>query len=289
MAYGFVADAEKMQELHNDLVNTANEITAFIDDIYSKVNDLNSVWTGGSYDSFKSRCEMYRTSLEQLPDILNAFAVDMGTLSSNTNTMVVSIKALLDCSSMYVRDADVGIRTVKDTSRATDANGAFIPDTGTNDVKISIPTDTKVGTEFWACAEVGDPLYIETTNIQKTVDAEVAKLEAYKKDNAAAINKLPAAQKEALLNYINSEINQRKAVSKQITEATTGAWLGNDGAIFNATSVGLTGNHYVGGEQKAVDNAVACAKNINNNLKKMSDMSDIEAYVLDCDLSSIGG
>ena len=69
MAYEFVADAEKMEELNNDLVNTANEIAAFIEDIYTKVDDLNTVWSGDSYNSFKSRCDSYKVSLNQLPEI----------------------------------------------------------------------------------------------------------------------------------------------------------------------------------------------------------------------------
>jgi uncharacterized protein YukE len=290
MGYGFVADAEKMQELHNDLVNTANEITAFIEDIYTKVDDLNTVWSGSSYDSFKAKCESYRISLDQLPQILNAFAVDMGTLGGNANTMVVSLKALLDCSDVTVRDGAAGTRTVQTTTRKKDASGAYVPDLNTFDSKITIPSDTNVGTECWACAEVGDPLYLDAIRIKGEVDSELAMLQAYKSENAAAIAKLPQAQRDAINKYLTDEINKRTAVSDKIADATYGDFWKADGDLFNATSVGLTGNQVVGWtQQSSADAAVKCAQGINNDLSKMSDFSDIEAYMMDCGLGTIGG
>ena len=76
MAYEFVADAERLEELHNDLVKTSSDISALIEDIYAKVEDMNTVWSGTSYDAFKARCDSYKINLEALPDILDAFAVD---------------------------------------------------------------------------------------------------------------------------------------------------------------------------------------------------------------------
>ncbi len=290
MAYEFVADAEKMQDLHNDLVNTAKDITTFIEEIYSKVNDLNSVWSGDSYDAFKSRCESYRTNLEELPDVLNAFAADMGTLSSNTSTMVVSMRAILDCSDLIVNAATAGISAVQQTTRAKDSSGAYIPDTNTFESKLTIPADTKVGTECWACAEVGDPLYVEALKIQGEVNSELAQLEAYKKANLNAIMRMPEPQRSATLNYLNNEIVSRKSVSGTIADATKGGTWVLDGPLFNCTSVGLTGNQVVGWtQQSTADDAVKCAKNINKELSQLSDFSDIEAYMMDCGLGSIGG
>lgn len=290
MAYEFVADAEKMEELHNDLVNTANDLTSFIEDIYTKVGDLNNVWSGDSYNAFKAKCDSYRVSLNQLPEILNAFAVELGTLGGDANTMVVSIKALLDCSDMIIKDGGAGTRIVQTTTRAKDSSGAYIPDTNTYDTKISIPSDTTVGTEFWACAEVGDPLYLDALDIQSSVDSEIAALEAYRTENAAAISRLPQAQQNALNDYLNTEISKRKNVSQKIADATYGDFWKADGDLFNATSAGLTGNQYVGWtQQSAADKAVACAKDINKDLGQMSDFSDIEAYMMDCGLGTIGG
>lgn len=290
MGYEFVADADKLEEMHNDLVNTANDLTTFITDIYSKVNDMNTVWSGSSYDAFKARCESYRASLEQLPEILNAFAVDMGTLGGSANTMVVSIKALLDCSGVAVRDGGFGTRAVNTSTRAKDSSGAFIPDTNTFNSKINIPADTDVGTECWACAEVGDPLYLDAIRIKGEVDNELKMLQAYKSENAAAIAQLSPAQQKALNNYLDSEIAKRSAVSDKIADATYGDFWKADGDLFNATSAGLTGNQVVGWtQQSSADKAVACAQGINNDLGNMSDFADIEAYMMDCGLGSIGG
>lgn len=290
MAYEFVADAEKMEELNNDLVNTANEIAGFVEDIYSKVDDLNTVWSGDSYNSFKAKCDSYKVSLNQLPEILNAFAVELGALGGDTNTMVVSIKALLDCSDMTIKDGSAGTRTVQTNTRAKDANGAYIPDNNTYSDVFVIPADTTVGSECWACAEVGDDLYIKALQIEGNVNTETAQLIAYRDANMAAINSLPPAQRDAVLNYLNTEISKRQDVSKKISDATHDALIIGDGALFNCTSYGLTGNSVVGWtQQSTVDTAVECAQNINKDLRKMSDFSDIEAYMMDCGLGSIGG
>lgn len=290
MAYEFVADAERLEELHNDLVKTSSDISALIEDIYAKVEDMNTVWSGTSYDAFKARCDSYKINLEALPDILDAFAVDLGTYSGDANTMAVSIKALLNCQDVNVVDGARGTRTVTTTTRAKDANGAYIPDTNTFDTKITIPSDTDVGTECWACAEVGDPLYLEALKIQGSVDSEAARLEAYKTKYAAQIAKLPQAQRDAINAYLDSEINKRHNVSDKIADATYGDFWKADGDLFNATSVGLTGNQYVGWtQQSAADNAVKCAKDINKDLGQMSDVGDIESYVMDCGLPPIGG
>lgn len=291
MAYDFVADAEKLQDMHNDLVNTADNITTFIQDIYTKVNDLNNVWSGSSYDAFKARCESYRTNLEQLPDILNAFAVDLGTLGGDTNTMVVSIKALLDCSNMLVKDGDAGTRTVNTSTRAKDANGAYIPTTGDYSGGISIPYNTTLG-EGEDCTTIGDSIYRSTMQTSEKLSDEIADLNAYKEAHLSEIMALPPAQREATLNYINTQIVERQSIIDQINTATTHGYFKNDGPIFNATSNDLTGNVVLGAgvsDQEAVDSSVAAAKSINNNVSELSSMSSIEAYMLDCGLDSIGG
>ena len=72
--------------------------------------------------------------------------------------------------------------------------------------------------------------------------------------------------------------------------ATSGGFWESDGALYNSTSAGLTGNQVVGWTQQGTaDKAVQCAQGINNDLSKMSDFSDIEAYMLDCGLGTIGG
>ena len=126
--------------------------------------------------------------------------------------------------------------------------------------------------------------------MEGSVNSETAQLISYRDSNMAAINSLPAAQREVVLNYLNTEISKRQDVSKRISDATHDAVLFGDGALFNCTSYGLTGNSVVGWtQQSTVDDAVECAQSINKDLRQMSDFSDIEAYMMDCGLGSIGG
>ena len=161
------------------------------------VNDKNSIIGGAILPGVKTSLNALTSNTAQLQQIsieapkkaIGSNTVDCmrsgtvlgnASLGGDTNTMIVSIKALLDCSDLMVRDSSSGTKSVQTNARKKDANGAYIPDLNTYDNKINIPSNTDVGSECWACAEVGDPLYLDAIKIKGEVDAELSMLQAYK-------------------------------------------------------------------------------------------------------------
>lgn len=290
MSYSFAADSEKMDNLKTELKKTSKEIDGYITDIYSKIDDLGTVWVGEDYDAFKTKSASYKPALEYLVEVLDSFAAETSGLGGDASTMVVSIKSLLDVSGLVIASGTGKTGNVSLSNRAKDKNGAYIPDKNTYSDKFTIPADTKVGSECWACAEVGDDLYIKALEIENGINFELEALKNFKNTKVNDIANLDASQKAVLLNYINAEIDRREEISTKLSKATKDAAIFGDGALFNCTSYGLTGNSVVGWtQQSTVDTAVKCAKEVNEKLKTLSDFSDIEAYVLDCGLGSIGG
>lgn len=290
MSYSFAADSEKMDNLKTELKKTSKEIDGYITDIYSKIDDLGTVWVGEDYDAFKTKSASYKPALEYLVEVLDSFAAETSGLGGDASTMVVSIKSLLDVSGLVIASGTDKTGNVSLSNRAKDKNGAYIPDKNTYSDKFTIPADTKVGSECWACAEVGDDLYIKALEIENGINFELEALKNFKNTKVNDIANLDASQKAVLLNYINAEIDRREEISTKLSKATKDAAIFGDGALFNCTSYGLTGNSVVGWtQQSTVDTAVKCAKEVNEKLKTLSDFSDIEAYVLDCGLGSIGG
>ena len=290
MGYSFAADSEKMEELKTELKKTSKEIDGYIKDIYSMIDDLGNVWVGDDYDAFKTKSASYKPALEYLVEVLDTFAVETGEVKGDTSTMVVNIKSLLDVSGLIIASGTDKTGNVSLSNRARDKNGAYIPDKNTYSDGFKIPADTKVGTECWACAEVGDDLYIKALELQNSINFELDALKNFKNSNVNDIANLDASQKAVLLNYINAEIDRREKISDKLAKATKDAAIVGDGALFNCTSYGLTGNSIVGWtQQSTVDNAVKCANEINSDLKNLSSFNDIESYVLDCGLGSIGG
>lgn len=72
--WDFVVDATLLGEAKKKCTDVADEIAGYIEDIYTQIADLESDWSGDSYLEFSSSCDKYRDSLNQLVNLIDAYA-----------------------------------------------------------------------------------------------------------------------------------------------------------------------------------------------------------------------
>lgn len=93
--FSFVVNSESLSTLSTSLNTTADDIEGLINDIYAKIGELSSYWTGSAYDEFTSMCAKYRESLSGLVVLLQAFAKEFDILSQDSEDLVQKIKNAL--------------------------------------------------------------------------------------------------------------------------------------------------------------------------------------------------
>lgn len=71
----FAVDENLLLEAKDKCETTATEIEGYIDKIYDTIASLNDYWSGDSYTTFSDSCNKYRDSLDQLVNLLRAYAV----------------------------------------------------------------------------------------------------------------------------------------------------------------------------------------------------------------------
>lgn len=279
MSFGFAADTEKISQIKTDLKEAAKEISDYIEEIYTKIDDVGTVWEGEDYQAFQEKAKSYRTSLDQLVETLEAFSAETGTLGEDAGLVVTSIKALLDVSSLQVASGS-------DKTGKVNSLGS-LPKNKKYEGGFNIPGDTTVGDELWACAQIGDDAYIDALSIGNNISFEIGALEKLKESKY--IKLLPESKQKSVREFIDKQINSREKIEKKINKATKDAAIFGDGALFNCTSYGLTNNSVVGWtQQSTVNKAVKKMKEINEDLSAISNYADIEAFIYDI-TGSIGG
>lgn len=103
MAFGFGADSEKLQELANDLRDTMSDIDAYVADIYNKVDDLGTVWSGSDYEAFKARCVNFKKMYDELLSTLETFSNETGVMADDAGALIDDVLSTLDASGVSVK------------------------------------------------------------------------------------------------------------------------------------------------------------------------------------------
>ena len=290
MAYDFCSDAEKINQLKSDLTQTATDLTGLTDDIYTAISDLSSAWEGEAYDAFTAKANGFKGYLTRMSEILNNFATELDKILVVDETATTKIKDFLDCAALIIAGGADGTSEAAAAGRETNSDGTYVTEEGTYERGIDIPENTTVGEEFWGCAVVGDDLYTQAREMRTDLAGEQAALEQYREQHMSEILALPSPQREATLEYIDSEISKRSELISYIDGETHDAFLWGDGALFNSTSYGLTGNSVVGWtQQSTADAAVAAAQEINTQASQLSDIGAMEGYFMDLGFGVVGG
>lgn len=92
----FAVDEALLIEAKDKCNSTAGEIDGYITSIYTKIADMNEYWKGDSYTEFSSTCEQYRDSMNQLVNLLKAYAVLLNNVDAPRETLEAELKAAVE-------------------------------------------------------------------------------------------------------------------------------------------------------------------------------------------------
>lgn len=91
----FAVNSELLAEAIETCTTTATTVEEQIAEIFLKIDALGDHWEGTSYDNFKSSCEGYKDSLNQLVNLLNAFAKLLSNVAGPEETLESDIRDAL--------------------------------------------------------------------------------------------------------------------------------------------------------------------------------------------------
>lgn len=94
--YTFIVDSEKLDGLSLFMYNSSKELQEIINEIYIKINELSTVWSGEVYQEFVRTCSNYRTSLETNVLLLKSFANEFQSMSSDAEFLDKSISSYMN-------------------------------------------------------------------------------------------------------------------------------------------------------------------------------------------------
>lgn len=94
--HDFGADSDKLNEISVELNSCADEIRQDITDIFAKIKELSNYWSGQAYEEFSANCEKYRSALEGLVVLLEAFSKKFDMLDSETVDLANTIGRYID-------------------------------------------------------------------------------------------------------------------------------------------------------------------------------------------------
>jgi len=93
MAYTFAVDTEKIEDLKKNLETARTDIETKIPTIFDDIGNMekNNDWSGTSYDSFRDGTKKYEKALDTLPQVINVFETELGTIKESANTLIEEI------------------------------------------------------------------------------------------------------------------------------------------------------------------------------------------------------
>ena len=95
MAEEFNMYTAKVADLGNTVSEQAAKYIAKIDEVTSIVNNLASVWGGPTYDTFKASYDSNLANLEELNNVLNQMAGNIGETADAGESMINQINAAM--------------------------------------------------------------------------------------------------------------------------------------------------------------------------------------------------
>ena len=95
MAEEFNMYTAKVADLGNTVSEQAAKYIAKIDEVTGIVNNLASVWGGPTYDTFKASYDSNLANLEELNNVLNQMAGNIGETADAGESMINQINAAM--------------------------------------------------------------------------------------------------------------------------------------------------------------------------------------------------
>ena len=93
MAYTFAVDTDKIGTLKKELETARTDIEAKIPTIFDDIGNMesNNDWSGTSYNSFSDGAKKYEKALDTLPQVINVFETELGTIKGSANSLIEEI------------------------------------------------------------------------------------------------------------------------------------------------------------------------------------------------------
>lgn len=93
MAYTFAVDTDKIDNLKKNLETARTDIETKIPTIFDDIGNMekNNDWSGTSYNSFSNGAGKYKNALDTLPQVINVFETELGTIKESANSLIEEI------------------------------------------------------------------------------------------------------------------------------------------------------------------------------------------------------
>ena len=120
MAWDFTADSEIQTELSTKLNEYADNYDAKVAEMYGKIGEMGSYWTGDDYDLFVTGTDGYKTALQDLSNSIRMYSVHFANMSVGTEGLATALAEIINSLTEFSGAAAYG-----DTSGASgDPNAA---------------------------------------------------------------------------------------------------------------------------------------------------------------------
>lgn len=79
----FAVNNDVLTELINNIKSGATTLRSNIEGVYNSIGGFQSSWDGPAYTAFKERCDAFRPALDEVADIIEAYATYLENIQTN--------------------------------------------------------------------------------------------------------------------------------------------------------------------------------------------------------------
>lgn len=91
MAWDFVADSEKQNELSKNLLDSIDRYNSQVDNMYGAITELGGAWKGSDYDMFLEGTKGYETALNDLAESIKVYSDHFAKMAEGTETLATEL------------------------------------------------------------------------------------------------------------------------------------------------------------------------------------------------------
>ena len=160
MDYEFMCDCNKIDTLENNISNLLPSLNTYIEDIYSTIDEFESegIWSGESYNAFKSDCTKYKENLELSKTVIENYCKLLEEYYTSCNNLVNKIRDIetngADSIEEIITPVDLGYQPSFDTNTTSIGEAKFL--TTTNRIS-SDGTNTQEMQTYYDWDNNGEP------------------------------------------------------------------------------------------------------------------------------------
>lgn len=94
----FAANSELLLDVKDKIDKAKGDIERLKGEIFSGIDGLGGEgsWTGQSFETFKTKCHTYESSIEMLIQVLNAYSQELNQASEKAGELVTKVAGALN-------------------------------------------------------------------------------------------------------------------------------------------------------------------------------------------------